>query len=284
MSLVEKSPIPATLLVMSLLVITLLATSLATSAAASPAPPDSARPAPSSALRADAMEHPPVPHLFTRGDLYFLGVTAGGLAIAVHNDQWLTDQAVMNQGNDSRRRVADFFQPLPVVALASAAGLYAYGRWGGHAILARRAGRGGISMLVAGGVTFGLKAAFGRFRPRESPDDPFHFEPFSGHASFPSGHTTLAFAAAVALDRETGSRWVPWVGYPAAAMVAWSRVHDLEHWTSDVVAGAAIGGLVGWKTESFLVGRSMGVSDEPRTSLFIAPRDGTLELVMARRF
>jgi membrane-associated phospholipid phosphatase len=267
----------------SLLVTTLLTASLAASAAASTALPDSTKPAPSSALRADVMENPPVPHLFTHRDLYFLGVTVGGIAIAVHNDQWLTNQAVLNQGNDYRRKVADFFQPLPTVALASAAALYAYGRWGGHPVLARRAGRGGISMLVAGGVTLGLKEAFGRFRPLESPNDPFRFEPFSGHASFPSGHATLAFAAAVALDRETSSRWVPWLVYPAATMVAWSRVHDLEHWTSDVVAGAAIGGLVSWKTENFLVGRSMGVSAEPRTSLFIAPRDGTLELVMAWR-
>jgi membrane-associated phospholipid phosphatase len=237
------------------------------------------------AIRADVMENPPVPHLFRRHDLAFLGATVLGVTVAVHNDQWLTNRAIGNQGNEARQKIADLFQPLPYVAVATAGGLYAYGRWGGHPILARRAGRAGISVMTAAVVAVGLKTVFGRFRPLESPDDPFRFEPFSGHASFPSGHATLAFASAVALDRETTSGWVPWVAYPVATMVAWSRVHDLKHWTSDVVAGAAIGGWTAWKTESFLEGRALGVPDAAqKTSLLVVPRDGAMELVVTSRF
>ena len=94
----------------------------------------------------------------------------------------------------------------------------------------------------------------GRERPEESPTDAWKLKPFSGHASFPSGHATVAFALAAALQRETTSRWIPWVAYPAAAVVGWSRVHDGEHWTSDVVAGAALGTWASRKTEALLRG------------------------------
>jgi hypothetical protein len=62
----------------------------------------------------------------------------------------------------------------------------------------------------------------------------------------------MSFAAATALDRETSSRWVPAIAYPLAGMVAWSRVHDRQHWPSDVVAGAAVGFGVAWKAEDVL--------------------------------
>ena len=78
------------------------------------------------------------------------------------------------------------------------------------------------------------------------------YQPFSGHASFPSGHSSLAFATATALDRETEAGWVPWVVYPIAGLVAWSRVHDDKHWTSDVVAGAALGAWTAAKTHDVL--------------------------------
>lgn len=107
--------------------------------------------------------------------------------------------------------------------------------------------RVGGALLVAGLADEVLKRSVGRARPMESGGSPHEFKPFSSFDSFPSGHTTLAFAAAAALDRETSARWVPWVAYPLAGLVGWSRIHDDRHWTSDVVAGAALGAWVGDK-------------------------------------
>jgi membrane-associated phospholipid phosphatase len=263
----------------------LLSVSIAVSPVRSaPAPSDSSIYDRSGAIRADVLDPPPVRPRISRNDLYFLGATATGITLAMFNDEWLTERAVENQDNAVRENTADLFNALPYVAVGSAVVLYAYGRWQDHPILARRAGRAGISTLTAAGVTTGLKMMFGRVRPRDEPDDPFTFDPFSGHGSFPSGHTTIAFAAAVALDRETTSGWVPWIVYPAASMVGWSRVQDLDHWASDVVAGAAIGGWVSWKMESLLAGRALGVPDEKKVSLLLVPREGTMQVVVSRRF
>jgi len=77
-------------------------------------------------------------------------------------------------------------------------------------------------------VTYILKPTVDRTRPN------------GGHMSFPSGHATSAFAGAAFLQRRYG--W--WFGIPAyglASYVAYSRVETKQHYTSDVVAGAAIG-------------------------------------------
>lgn len=57
--------------------------------------------------------------------------------------------------------------------------------------------------------------------------------------SFPSGHTTLAFALAAAV----GLRWPRWraVSLGLAAAVGLSRVALGLHWPTDVLAGAVLG-------------------------------------------
>lgn len=61
--------------------------------------------------------------------------------------------------------------------------------------------------------------------------------------SFPSGHTSTAFAGAEILRREYGAEY-PWVGvagYGVATGVGLMRIYNNRHWTSDVLAGAGIG-------------------------------------------
>ncbi|WP_165603698.1 phosphatase PAP2 family protein [Planctopirus hydrillae] len=62
--------------------------------------------------------------------------------------------------------------------------------------------------------------------------------------SFPSGHTATAFGLTVALSTlyRRGKTWFVIL----ACLVGVQRVQSLSHFPSDVLAGAAIGLLVGW--------------------------------------
>jgi len=83
-------------------------------------------------------------------------------------------------------------------------------------------------------VTTGLKEVVSEERPDGSDDK-----------SFPSGHTSVSFAAAATLHKRYG--WE--VGIPAhvvAAFVGVARVQADKHFAHDVLAGAAIGEAAGW--------------------------------------
>lgn len=87
-----------------------------------------------------------------------------------------------------------------------------------------------------------LSAIVQRERPRNRTD----FLPWP--SSFPSGHTSSAFALAGSMAYSYG-----WAGgipaYAAATAIALSRVKENRHWASDIVAGAFIGSY--WARAAF---------------------------------
>lgn len=109
----------------------------------------------------------------------------------------------------------------------------------------RFAARFAVAMGLESALTNGpIKAQFRRVRPApESSDGPL---PYGMHrpitSSFPSGHATAAFTAAVILA--DGRRRAPW--YALATLVAGSRVYVRMHHASDVVGGAVLGLALGW--------------------------------------
>lgn len=92
----------------------------------------------------------------------------------------------------------------------------------------------GGSVAAAQLVTFGLKEVFPELRPDGS-----------DRKSFPSGHTSMAFAAAASLyNREGASAGIP--ALAVATFVGVARVQaDKHHWY-DCVAGAGIGAASGF--------------------------------------
>lgn len=74
----------------------------------------------------------------------------------------------------------------------------------------------------------------------------------SDFSSFPSGHTTEAFANAEFMRMQYGKKYplLAIAGYLMAGTTGYLRMYNNKHWFSDVVAGAAIGfcsaRLAGW--------------------------------------
>ncbi|MFN0179522.1 MAG: phosphatase PAP2 family protein [Gemmatimonadales bacterium] len=99
------------------------------------------------------------------------------------------------------------------------------------------------SGAVTGGITAVLKAAIGRQRPPGG--NAAAFDPFGGDTSFPSGHTSFAFAVASSLAHSTPDGWSDVGLYAAATLTGLSRINHDRHWATDVVAGAALGYFVG---------------------------------------
>lgn len=114
--------------------------------------------------------------------------------------------------------------------------------------------------LTGGAMESLLKLLSGRQRPSFYDPNSLEAEPkFRGpfnsgrdingkriNSSFPSGHTTVAFAAATVFAMEYKNHpFIPILSYSAATLIGLSRITENKHWITDVVAGAALGYLTG---------------------------------------
>lgn len=92
--------------------------------------------------------------------------------------------------------------------------------------------------------------------PRENEGEPVFHGPFyhfikqshntSSYSSFPSGHTTVAFAAATVFAMEYKNQpLIPIISYSAATLIGLSRLTENKHWPTDILFGAALGFLSG---------------------------------------
>jgi membrane-associated phospholipid phosphatase len=96
------------------------------------------------------------------------------------------------------------------------------------------------SSIINEGVTYGLKYSINRKRPFEIYPDIVK-KAKAGSPSFPSGHTSSAFATATSLSLAYPEWYVIIPSYAYAGTVAYSRMYLGVHYPSDVAAGALIG-------------------------------------------
>lgn len=169
-------------------------------------------------------------------------LAAGGAAALIAADHPIS-QALPRNGTsvsfgNNFSRAGQWYSVYPF-----AGALYATG-WATHDEKLRETGALGLQSLVAAGiVTTVLKVVARRERP-DAGDGGGHFE--TGGGSFPSGHSTEAWAiASVVADEYGNHRWVPVISYAYASAVSLSRVLAQQHFSSDVFVGAALGFFIG---------------------------------------
>lgn len=119
------------------------------------------------------------------------------------------------------------FAPLAAVYGLNALGVKGENTFGNLTAIAIK------SFLLNDVLTYTLKRSVDSERPNGDPH------------SFPSGHTSVAFAMAQIVHHEFGEQsiWFSVGAYSCAATVGFMRMAKKAHWASDVLVGAGIGML-----------------------------------------
>jgi membrane-associated phospholipid phosphatase len=175
------------------------------------------------------------------------GILAAGVGVYFADD-WIHEQ--VKTPNSSQQDGINYglsyfgngYYTMPLMA-----GMFLYGLSTKKELPFQTALMGVKSFVISTVLTRAIKYSFNRSRPNENQGSQFWGGPFNPFSlSFPSGHTTGAFAVASVLARNyTDHKWVPITSYALAAGVGLSRIWTKNHWASDVVFGALIGWSVG---------------------------------------
>jgi hypothetical protein len=172
---------------------------------------------------------------FLRPDNLSILLLAGGASVALHSSG--ADKRIADNFEDHHSFHGFTDESLNIIGhpwtqFGASALWYAISRKNQDEFNRKRAEAMIAALSVTGVATFGLKA----IRNNESPN--------GKDWAWPSGHTASSFTIASMLDEFYG----PKVGVPAyafASLIAYRMLDTGDHWTSDVVFGAAIGWVVG---------------------------------------
>ncbi len=152
---------------------------------------------------------------------------------------------------------------------ASIIALYGYGLIDDNNNVRRLAVKLTEATFLATTLTVITKTVIGRGRPYKQESNyytnPFTFD--NDYNSFPSGHTTLAFAYSTVMANEIDNIFWKVGWYTAAGLVSYSRIYHNQHWFSDVMMGAAIG----YFSAEFVNNHNTNKNDKIKISLYPFP-------------
>lgn len=177
----------------------------------------------------------------------FTGVGLGTYFL-VRNDDYFRDKinTKVNKYDSSFWKIFKKYGDIQYAELAGAA-VYGVGLFAKDNEI-RTLGRMLIqSLSYSSASTMLIKMIAGRKRPPFT-DDPLNFTGFTtnnSYQSFPSGHTTVAFALSTVLAEYFDAPWSRIGFYSIAGLTAAERLINSEHWFTDVALGAALGFLGG---------------------------------------
>jgi membrane-associated phospholipid phosphatase len=251
-----------------------------------------------SALAAQTTDSTPAQKtFFTRRDAVLSGVAIAGSGVVSIFDErigrWARSPHV--QGSSARH---DAFENLTVVnevpLTIGAVVVYGLGRISGSDVTTKVGLHATEALVLTVAASELVRAPLGRARPRESPNDVFNFS-FGGgftdfaRRSYPSIHAAVAFATASVLTGELHERHpdaVPYVApvlYAAALVPGVTRMYLDQHWASDVVAGAFLGTLLGWRVVSYAYSHRPSKLDRALLAVSLVP-DGNGGVIIAKSF
>jgi membrane-associated phospholipid phosphatase len=258
---------------------------------------------PATAREADSIAHAPAPRgepaktFFVRRDLAYSGAAiVGSAAVSIYDRRvarWSRGSGV--QGDSSRHDLVSALTRVNETPLTiAAAAAYGIGRLAGSRTTADVGLHTFEALVLTTGVSEVIRGVLGRTRPRAAPNEPFDFEPGSGFTNFdtrsyPSLHTSAAFATATALvgeireRRPEATRYAAPLLYTAAMVPGLTRIYLDQHWASDVVAGAFVGALLGSRVVSYAHSHERSKLDRALLGLSAMPdgRGGVLVVVSA---
>lgn len=170
-------------------------------------------------------------------------IIAGCFFLNVANAQnweinWLKDINPSQSHSAFQQNISKSVYPL---ALATPVSMFTVGIINKDKKLQQQSYKIAGSLLINTAITQGLKYTINRNRPYE--DYPTIITPYTieNDASFPSGHTSTAFALATSLSIQCKKWYVVVPSFLWASSVGYSRMYLGEHYPTDVFAGAAIG-------------------------------------------
>ncbi|MBL7920262.1 MAG: phosphatase PAP2 family protein [Bacteroidia bacterium] len=141
------------------------------------------------------------------------------------------------------------------VGMVSPLGVLAHGYIKKDKVLIRNGYKSCITLGVAMSISTALKYSIQRERPfKKYPLDIIRRDEV-GTASFPSGHTTSAFASATVLSLSYKKWYVTIPAYAYAGLMGYSRMRLGVHYPSDVLGGMVLGigtGLLTWQIDKMI--------------------------------
>lgn len=184
----------------------------------------------------------------TNSELVTIGAAAGTAILLFNNDEQLK-QFAQEHRTEISEEISYWGEKAGSQVIGLSAAGYVLGVVMDNNEIKRVAKVALKATAISGIITRAGKMTFSRTRPNKT-DDHLEFSGFNwdnDNVSFPSGHTTTAFAFAtvIAEHYKDKSTIIPVLAYTAAAIGGWSRVHDNAHWASDVAIGALVGHLTG---------------------------------------
>ncbi len=190
----------------------------------------------------------------------WLPLSGALILVATDSDQHISDwgsdkQPVFGSNKNANNAADGLTVALAVTALSSV--LLSPQQIPDQEWVDEKAERIGLLLLAVGsaGVTAESTKLITR---RERPNDPTGKQDFS----FPSGHATESFALAAetvrniddfSLSEREQTVWRTGI-YTMAGSVAWARVEANEHYTTDVLVGAALGNFIALTINNAFIG------------------------------